>query len=332
MEILKCTTCRKEKEKKHFMNAKNKQLTKCDTCREWNRQWKQDNKKAVSLYNKTYNNNKSAEKEHEYIYAKKSDSDDWIKFDSQLDAAKKLGLHAPNINKVIKGSLKTTGGYMFKCEKEEKHIDKKDWKDVKKENNIEDKCKGKPSKHRVLHETVDEIVGKKCCKCKKWKPLDEYNYSKSHWDNLRNDCKNCLTGWRKDNKETISKKYVEYEKKRKQVDPEFKLLKTLRTRIGSALKRKDSEKSDSTTKLIGCSIPFLKEHLEKQFKEGMTWENHGEWHIDHIKPCASFNVLDKKEQRKCFNYKNLQPLGQQKIYQKDPNTINLMTVILKALK
>ena len=40
----------------------------------------------------------------------------------------------------------------------------------------------------------------------------------------------------------------------------------------------------------------------------MTWENHGEWHIDHIKPCASFNLLNEDEQKKCFHYTNLQPL------------------------
>jgi len=60
--------------------------------------------------------------------------------------------------------------------------------------------------------------------------------------------------------------------------------------------------------LLGCSISFLKIFLEAKFKEGMTWENHGEWHIDHIKPCASFNLLNDDEQKKCFNYTNLQPL------------------------
>ena len=60
--------------------------------------------------------------------------------------------------------------------------------------------------------------------------------------------------------------------------------------------------------MLGCSISFLKIFLEAKFKEGMTWENHGEWHIDHIKPCASFNLLNDDEQKKCFNYTNLQPL------------------------
>ena len=40
----------------------------------------------------------------------------------------------------------------------------------------------------------------------------------------------------------------------------------------------------------------------------MTWDNHGEWHIDHIKPCASFDLTDADQQRECFNYTNLQPL------------------------
>jgi hypothetical protein len=53
---------------------------------------------------------------------------------------------------------------------------------------------------------------------------------------------------------------------------------------------------------------FLKGYLAGKFKDGMTWENHGEWHIDHIKPCASFNLLDEGEQKKCFHYTNLQPL------------------------
>jgi hypothetical protein len=86
------------------------------------------------------------------------------------------------------------------------------------------------------------------------------------------------------------------------------LLKTLRTRLGSALKSQKAIKSNKTMDLVGCSIPYLRGYLEAKFKEGMTWENHGEWHIDHIKPCASFNLLDEVEQKKCFHYKNLQPL------------------------
>ena len=37
-------------------------------------------------------------------------------------------------------------------------------------------------------------------------------------------------------------------------------------------------------KYLGCSIEEFKAHIEKQFKEGMTWDNFGQWHIDHITP------------------------------------------------
>ena len=231
-----------------------------------------------------------------------------MKFDSQLEAAKKLTLYAANINKVINGSLKTTGGYIFKQEKKIYKANETTWEEIKEENNIENKCKGQPSNNRILHETIEGIIGKKCCKCKSWQPLTKYNYSNSHWDNLRNDCKKCLVEWRKENREKINKNFLEYEKNRKITDPEVKLLKSLRSRVSNAIKRQNTNKNNTTIELLGCSVSFLKGFLERKFKEGMSWENHGEWHIDHIKPCASFNLLDEEEQKKCFHYTNLQPL------------------------
>jgi hypothetical protein len=302
-----CNKCKKEKDIQQFI-SNNKQLKTCFNCREQCRKWRETNKDVVSLYNKTYNENNSEKTEQTFVYAKKSDSDEWIKFPSQLEAAKQLGLYATNINKVINGSLKTTGGYIFKVQIEEYKTEKKDWTEVKEENNIIDKCKGQPSNHRTLHETIDGIIGKKCCKCKHWKSLTDYNYSESHWDKLRVDCKDCLIKWRKENREKLQQINTNYEKHRKLTDPEFKLVKTLRSRLGTAVRRQNSNKNNTTIELLGCSVSFLKGYLEAKFTEGMTWENHGEWHIDHIKPCASFNLLDEEEQKKCFHYTNLQPL------------------------
>ena len=308
----KCNRCRKEKDIELF-SENNKLYKICIDCRKLNRiqskNWREKNKEVVSLYNKTYNDKKADNSEVIYVYAKKNNSEEeWMKFDSQLEAAKKLTLHAANINKVINGSLKTTGGYIFKQEKEIYKANETTWEEIKEENNIENKCKGQPSNHRTLHETIEGVIGKKCCKCKSWQSLTEYNYSKSHWDNLRNDCKKCLIEWRKENSKKINKQIYEYEKNRKLTDAEFKLLKTLRSRLGCAIKRQNSNKNNTTIELLGCSVSFLKGFLEAKFKEGMTWENHGEWHIDHIKPCASFYLLDEEEQKKCFHYTNLQPL------------------------
>ena len=112
--------------------------------------------------------------------------------------------------------------------------------------------------------------------------------------------------WRLKNKE-YSKKYLsKYEKKRRKIDPNFKLIKNMRTRIWFALKRK--YKSKSTIKLLGCSVEECWQHLESKFQPGMTRENHGLWHVDHIRPCALFDLKCPVQQLACFHYTNLQPL------------------------
>lgn len=98
-----------------------------------------------------------------------------------------------------------------------------------------------------------------------------------------------------------------YIKKRRATDLQFKVRETLRSRIGAALRMR-AKKAAKSADLLGCSIPELMRWIEGQFTEGMTWENYGQWHIDHKRPCASFNLLDPQEQRKCFHYRNLQPL------------------------
>ena len=60
--------------------------------------------------------------------------------------------------------------------------------------------------------------------------------------------------------------------------------------------------------LCGCSLDELKAWLEKQFIENMNWENRSLWHVDHIRPCASFDLTDIEQQKQCFHFTNLQPL------------------------
>jgi len=98
-------------------------------------------------------------------------------------------------------------------------------------------------------------------------------------------------------------------KTRRENDPNFKMRNTLRSRIWTVLKRKNTTKLVSTLTLLGVdSVETVIKHIEKQFKNGMTWNNHGEWHLDHIKPCASFDLTCPVQQLACFNYNNLQPL------------------------
>jgi len=109
-------------------------------------------------------------------------------------------------------------------------------------------------------------------------------------------------------KKELLEKQKEYEKKRRKTNINYRLKCILRTRIYQVLI--GVSKSQSTMELIGCNIEQLKLHLESKFQSGMTWENYGfyGWHVDHIRPCASFDLKNPEQQRQCFNYSNLQPL------------------------
>ena len=86
----------------------------------------------------------------------------------------------------------------------------------------------------------------------------------------------------------------------------YRIKANLRTRVWSSLKY--NYKAARTLELIGCSIEELKQWLESQFTEGMTWDNYGEWHVDHVYPCSKFNLEQPYEQRIAFNWFNLQPM------------------------
>lgn len=96
---------------------------------------------------------------------------------------------------------------------------------------------------------------------------------------------------------------------RLQVDVEYRLLSALRARMRRAVKAARAEKADKSINLIGCTLSHLKTHIEVRFRDGMSWANYGKvWHIDHIIPCCSFDLLDPEQQARCFHWTNLQPL------------------------
>jgi hypothetical protein len=109
-----------------------------------------------------------------------------------------------------------------------------------------------------------------------------------------------------ENKKKFNLYFKKWINNKLKTNPHFKLKQQLSHRIFMALKGK--VKSKRTKDLLGCTIEKLWVHLEKSFKSGMTKENYGKWHVDHIKPCASFDLSKPEEQSKCFHYTNLQPL------------------------
>jgi len=179
------------------------------------------------------------------------------------------------------------------------------------------------------------VESKVCTKCFELKLISDFRQKRTvckkcnqKKDSLinknRHDCDESLRQKRKDylkeyrkskyiidpefyKKENIKKKEYKrnYMKTRMKNDINFRITKNIRTRVYSAVK---GIKKYNTQKLTGYTIIELKSYLAAKFIDGMAWDNYGKWHIDHIKPCASFNMSDINEQLKCFHYTNLQPL------------------------
>lgn len=98
-----------------------------------------------------------------------------------------------------------------------------------------------------------------------------------------------------------------WSKSRRKNNPVYRLSCNLRGRLNAALY--GVTKSKSTFELLGCDPAFLWAYLETKFTDGMTRDNYGShWHVDHIRPLASFDLIDPEEQKRAFHYTNLQPL------------------------
>lgn len=173
-----------------------------------------------------------------------------------------------------------------------------------------------------------------CPRCKRELSFENFFKGKSyrHSDNMSIYCKGC---YKKDNYDRRVQKYkqqdYEYHKKyvennRERVKAYFRSdsIKRWRkkwnqnesNRIALILRQSlhrithNIGKVDNFVYYLGCTIEECRQHLENQFQEGMTWDNYGRdgWQIDHIIPCAAFDLSDSIQQRICSNFRNLQPL------------------------
>jgi hypothetical protein len=112
--------------------------------------------------------------------------------------------------------------------------------------------------------------------------------------------------YRKKNVDKVNLWVKLYRGRRMKDDNVFKMSFIVRGRIRNFIKLSGGIKKDTTFNLIGCSPQELVRHLEHQFIDGMSWENHGEWHIDHIIPLSSAKTED--DLKKLCHHTNLQPL------------------------
>jgi hypothetical protein len=148
------------------------------------------------------------------------------------------------------------------------------------------------------YESKPETKERKSKNHKKW-----YLDNKDKWNSY-------IKEYREKNADKIRQIKRIYHKTRKNNDPIYKLINNFRTAIYQVLKENNVKKNGHYFAILQYSQNDLIDHLEKQFIDGMTWENYGKWHVDHIRPVSSFkiNEIGDEEFMKCWSLQNLQPL------------------------
>lgn len=196
-------------------------------------------------------------------------------------------------------TVTTKVGYFAKCKK-----CCKDYQDNKKKN-----------------KTDTNIINKVCSICNQDKSVNEFYKSYRHKDGYFKWCSKCHDERTQNKlynpKVKRTKEYmIEYRKKQKE-NPNYQIKYSLRSNLKSRLKTNNETKDDRTLTYVGCSVEFFKGWLEYNFDKKMNWKNRGSyWHIDHIMPCASYNLSKQKEIHECYHWTNLRPLYKKENIQK----------------
>lgn len=162
-----------------------------------------------------------------------------------------------------------------------------------------------------------------CTKCLTLKPNNVFHKHQLTRKSAQ-ECKTCapwttseqsklrakLYRQRPDRRKAATESAKRNNRQRRKTDIQFRLKCNLRGRLYSFVKGKT--KIGSAIRDLGCTVEYLKLHLEKQFKLGMSWENYGkkegQWSIDHILPLSKFDLTDRQQFIKVCHFSNLQPL------------------------
>jgi len=158
--------------------------------------------------------------------------------------------------------------------------------------------------------------GAVAARSKKWREENKDTVSAYH-KQYRIENKQSLAAkakiYNEENKEKIKETKHKYKGRRNSMrrkryanDRNYRTITVMRTRMNKVLA--GVSKSKPMLELLGCSLDHFHFHIEQQFTDGMTWDNRGDWHYDHIQPCSSFDQDDPKQQEICWHYTNYQPM------------------------
>lgn len=177
-----------------------------------------------------------------------------------------------------------------------------------------------------MSEAAGAVSGRGCTTCKETLPITAFGKRSSSSDGLQRQCRSCGSEAQKAYRarhpgraqESIRKWTVANREKRREIDRLKSARRRLRpevrlnNRISCAVWRglKDRKAGRTWAELVGYELRELTQHIERQFLKGMSWENMGEWHIDHITPLSSFSFTEAHDAdfKRAWALPNLRPL------------------------
>ena len=226
------------------------------------------------------------------------------------------------VKELVKGNWCRECKNAYECERRSK-TENRDKINTKSREKYEEK-----KKQILLNPVNFNLTDTKTCSiCKITKTLDNFFQAKCK-GTFRAMCKECSCKKRKEyyaeNKEKVNKQIVQYQINKMKIDDEYKLLKRTRSRISEAFKSQSLLKNGRTIKYLGCTSKFFKDWIEFKLYGIMKFNNYGNiWHLDHVKPCASFDLSKESDIKECFNWKNIRPCLASENYSKKDKIINL---------
>ena len=176
----------------------------------------------------------------------------------------------------------------------------------------ETRCK-KQDKKIII---VSDIKNKICVECKQNKDISIFKISSISIDGYYGLCNDCIPEktWTNEKQKESYKKYCKNNKeklrekwKKAGQNINRRIRDSLNHRISETLKSSKTNKNNTTFTYVGCDKNYLKKWFEFIFEENMSWDNYGEWHIDHVVPCSSFDFTNDEDKKNCFSWKNLRP-------------------------
>ena len=193
-------------------------------------------------------------------------------------------------------------------ERQRQSVFKKKYKEQEKE--VKQKRRAFKKAEKELNKEIDILnkinSNKKVCKgTEELLNKSEFSLNRNSFDGLSMYSRRYYNEYKRENYHVYKETY--YSKKMQ--NPLERLSASVHTSVSSCLKGKKVNKDSGCFRFLGYTIHHLRSHLQKQFRDGMTWDNYGtHWHLDHIKPRCEFDFNKKVEFKRCWSLENLQPL------------------------